>query len=207
MLYSSTINESVKETMTDEKVKDGVIAIGASAGGLNALQDLLKAIKKPLNAPMVIAIHSNERSILKEVLEIDCDLTIKSAQDRETIEKGVIYVAPGATHVFFKGDELSLSPVVRNSGFRPSIDALFMTLACAYRESAIGVILSGTMQDGMRGAQIIYDLGGQTIVQDPSEAMFPTMPKSIIVNDHPEAVLDAEKLGKWLHDNIGYLDT
>ncbi len=70
---------------------------------------------------------------------------------------------------------------------------------------AIGVVLSGTMADGMRGAQIIHDVGGKTIVQDPSDAQFPDMPQHVIRRDHPALIEAADELGNWLSDEIGTL--
>jgi two-component system CheB/CheR fusion protein len=78
-----------------------------------------------------------------------------------------------------------------------------MTLAAEYGDRAIAVVLSGALKDGMRGAQIIYDMGGQTIVQDPREAEHAGMPNSVIFDDHQETVLSAAKLGEWLGNLIG----
>jgi chemotaxis response regulator CheB len=181
-----------------------VIAIGASAGGLNALHDLLGEIPNDFAAPIVVAIHSLPFSRQVKVLNYNANAgqRICEAEDGTELENGVIYVIPGATHGLFSQGKLRLSKVVRDSGFRPSIDALFMTLAAEYRENAIAVVLSGALNDGMRGAQVIYDLGGQTIVQDPREADFAAMPRNVIRADHPTEVLLAQELGIWLREAI-----
>lgn len=82
-----------------------------------------------------------------------------------------------------------------------------MTLAAEYGENAVGVVLSGTMNDGMRGAQIIHDVGGQTIVQSPGDADYSSMPMQVIERDHPTKVGDAKALGAWLVEHIGLLET
>jgi two-component system chemotaxis response regulator CheB len=180
-----------------------IVAIGASAGGLPAVKELLAELPPDLNAPVVIAIHSEPASILRQALEFRSPLNIKTAEDGETLEKSTVYVVPGAKHAFFGGGQLRISSVVRDSGFRPSIDALFMTMAAEYGERAIGVILSGLLQDGMRGAQVVHDMGGRTIVQDPAEALHDSMPNSVIRSDHPKAILSATELGHWLTSVIG----
>jgi len=180
-----------------------VVAIGASAGGLSAIKELLAELPPHLDAPIVIAVHSEPASQLKEALQIRSPLNIKSAEDGEMLESGVVYVVPGAKHAFFRNGGLQLSTVVRDSGFRPSIDALFMSLAAEYGERAVAVVLSGLLKDGMRGAQVIYDMGGRTIVQDPRDADYSSMPHSVIRNDHPNAVLTASELGVWLASQIG----
>lgn len=180
-----------------------VVAIGASAGGLSALQDLLAELPQNLSAPIVIAVHSEPASILLETLKLRSSLNIKKVEDGEPLENGVVYIVPGATHAFFRGGCLRLSSLVRDSGFRPSIDALFMTLAAEYGDRAIAVVLSGLLKDGMRGAQVIYDMGGRTIVQDPEEAKYASMPEAVIRSDHPRAVRSASELGIWLSSVIG----
>lgn len=180
-----------------------VVAIGASAGGVTAIIDLLATLPERLDAPVVIAVHSEPASLLKEALQFKSSLNIKSAEDGEMLQSGVIYVVPGAKHAFFRNGDLQLSSVVRDSGFRPSIDALFMSMAAEYGERAIAVVLSGLLKDGMRGAQVIYDMGGRTIVQDPKDAEYASMPQSVIRSDHPNAILTASDLGTWLASQIG----
>lgn len=186
--------------------RDYVVAIGGSMGGLNALIELFDSFPSYLDAPVVVALHSNEQSKLADVLQTKSDLSIIEATDGQALEKGFIYIAPPARHVFFKEGSLRVSEIVRDSGFRPSIDAMFMSMALEYERAAIGVVLSGTMTDGMRGAQVIYDMGGRTIVQDPTEAKQASMPKSVIRHDHPQAILRASELGQWLEDLIGQTD-
>ena len=179
-----------------------VIAIGASAGGLQPLRDLLEVLPNDFDAPIVVAIHSAPNSFLTEVLQFaeGSGMKVRKVEDGDTLQNGVVHVVPGAKHAFVQNARLRLSGVVRDSGYRPSIDALFMTLASSHGENAVAVVLSGLMNDGMRGAQVIYDMGGTTIVQDPKDAEFAEMPKNVIRADHPRKVLAAEDLGHWLKD-------
>jgi len=177
-----------------------IIVIGCSAGGLEALVDLLSEIPATFSYPIVVASHSGPDSQLGPLLQLkdDIKISIKIAVDGERLVGQTAFLLPGAIHGLVIGDSLRLSPLVRESGFRPSIDALFMTAAANYQENTIGVVLSGTLKDGMRGAQVIYDMGGITIVQDPDEAHHASMPQSVINADHPHKILEASELGKWL---------
>ncbi len=180
-----------------------VVAIGASAGGLLAIKDLISELPSGFAAPIVIGVHSEPSSKLTEALKQGSSLNIKKIEDGETLLPGQIYIVPGAMHALFKNGAVHLSEVVRDSGFRPSIDAMFMTLASEYGERGIAVVLSGMMKDGMRGAQVLYDMGGQTIVQDPREAAHSGMPNSVIYYDHPETIRSAAQLGVWLRELVG----
>ena len=174
--------------------------IGSSAGGLSALIGLLRELPADHPAPIVIAAHGGPDSHLHEALSLSRGivLPILQATDDMPLEGGAAYVLPGATHGLVVGRRLHLSPPVRGSRFRPSIDALFMTAAASYGGGAVAVVLSGTMDDGMRGAQVIYDLGGVTIVQDPDDAERAEMPQNVIAADHPREILPAPALGRWL---------
>ncbi|WP_299968175.1 chemotaxis protein CheB [uncultured Roseobacter sp.] len=189
--------------MSTTPTRSHVVAIGASAGGLDAIRTLIAELPEGLAAPIVIAVHSAPDSRLTEILKTRSALNIKRAEDDERLNNGWIYIVPGATHAFFRGGDLRLSKTVKNSGFRPSIDALFMTLAAEHGDRAIAVVLSGNMNDGMRGAQVIYDMGGMTVVQSPDEAGFSNMPSNVIAADHPKEIMTARDLGRWLRDKIG----
>jgi two-component system chemotaxis response regulator CheB len=183
-----------------------VIAVGASAGGLDALRALLRELPKGFDAPIVVAIHSQPESQLARVLDFDAargGMQVRIVQDGDALQPGIVHVLPGATHGFFRHGGIRLSQTVRNSGFRPSVDALFMSLASEYGSDGIAVVLSGTLNDGMRGAQVIYDMGGITLVQDPSDAHHAGMPQNVINADHPSEVLSATELGVWLRKAIG----
>lgn len=190
-------------TSGERNGKHFVVAVGASAGGIEAIRDMIAELPGDLDAPVVIAMHSEPGAKLANVLKFRSSLDIRTAQNGDVLECGTIYVVPGATHAFFRNGRLRLSEIVTDSGFRPSIDALFMTLAAEYGNRGIAVVLSGMLQDGMRGAQVVYDMGGRTVVQDPDEAGEESMPQSVIRNDHPSAVRTAAELGEWLNWTVG----
>lgn len=181
-----------------------IVVIGCSVGGLEALIDLLSEIPASYEHPIVIASHSGPESYLLPALQMKAGIkiSVREAVDGEELVGQSVYVLPGATHGLVIGGTLRLSRLVRESGYRPSIDALFMTAAAEYQKNTIGVVLSGTLSDGMRGAQIIHDMGGITIVQDPEEASRASMPQSVINADHPRQILEATELGKWLAKTV-----
>lgn len=180
-----------------------IVAIGGSAGGLQAVKELLAELPRNLDAPVVIALHGSAESNLTTVLGFKSDLNIQLLEPDVPLARGVIYIVPGARHALFRGNAMHLSDEVTDSGFRPSIDALFMTLAAQHGKRAIGVVLSGMLKDGMRGAQVIYDMGGRTIVQNPTDAIYKSMPEAVITADHPQAILTAADLGAWLVKEVG----
>ena len=175
-----------------------VVAIGGSAGALDAMIELLAEVPAGLPVPIVLALHSMPDARLIRPLELKLPHDMHEITEGETLRPGHLHVAPAARHVFFRNDTLHLSDPVEDSGFRPSIDALFMTLATTWGDRAIGVVLSGLLQDGMRGAQVLYDLGGRTLVQDPDYADYDEMPLAVIRNDHPDRILPAADLGRWI---------
>jgi len=197
------MSDRTADPRTETKEWRFIVAIGASAGGLTAIEELLAELPGNLNAPVVVASHSMPESKLRQALQFRSTLNIKRVEDGERLEHSTVYVVPGAKHAFFRNGCLYLSDVVEDSGFRPSIDALFMTMAAEYGDRAIAVVLSGLLEDGMRGAQIIHDMGGRTIVQHPDDAAHPSMPASIIRHDHPIAIRTASELGTWLHSEVG----
>ena len=180
-----------------------IVVVGCSAGGLKALIEMLSEIPPTFPIPIVIASHGGPGARLLEALQSkkQIGLPVLHAEDGAALVGPSIFVLPGATHGLVVGNTLQLSPLVHDSGFRPSIDALFMTAAASYQSDAIAVVLSGTMSDGMRGAQVIYDMGGFTLVQDPDDADRAQMPQSVINADHPRQILPAADLGKWLTES------
>jgi len=186
-------------------VSGKIVVIGASAGGIEPIREVLAELPTNFAAPVIVAVHSGPESALRSALDLVSSIDIEICDARSGVEPkpGVVYVVPGAKHALLSHGKLQLSELVHNSGFRPSIDALFITTATEYRENAIAVVLSGTLNDGMRGAQVLYDLGGITLVQDPEDAKFASMPQNVVRSDHPVEIITARQIGKWLVEYVG----
>ncbi len=159
------------------------IVIGTSAGGLHALLALIEDLPKDYGLPIIVVQHrsKDQKHLLEDVLQQRCKIKIKQVDEKEHIEKGIVYIAPPDYHLFIERDHtfsLSSDPLVSYS--RPSIDVLFESAAHVYRTSLIGILLTGANSDGSAGLAAIKKYGGLTVAQSPAEALFPYMPQSAI---------------------------
>ncbi len=159
-----------------------LIVIGASAGGVQAVRSLLAGLPRDLSAAVVVAIHSGARgkSHLATVLGARSTLPAEFARDDEPLRPGQVYVAPPGHDVFVLRDHLHVVRCPTPSQFRPSIDALFISAAASYGPRVIGVVLSGTLDDGVVGMTAIKRGGGLAVVQQLADAQFPDMPQHVM---------------------------
>lgn len=158
------------------------IVIGASAGGVQALSELVTELPQNLPAAGFIVLHipSNAPSYLPNILARQSQLPVAHARDGEQIELGRIYVAPPDQHLLIEDRHVKLVHGPKENLHRPSIDALFRSAARWAGPRVIGVVLTGAREDGRVGMRAIKQRGGVTIVQDPLEAAFPSMPLSVM---------------------------
>ena len=160
----------------------GIVAVGCSAGGVEALLKLLPSLKKDFPLPVAVVIHqaSDSVSILPRLFTDRCELVVKEAEDKEFLSKGTIYFAPPGYHLLYESDysfSLSVEDPVYFS--RPSIDVFFESVAAGTGPS-IGVILTGANSDGASGIRQIAAAGGFAFVQDPRDAAQAGMPTAAI---------------------------
>jgi two-component system chemotaxis response regulator CheB len=177
------------------------VVIGVSAGGLAALSGILKGLPGDFPLPLIVIQHrsKDERTLLEEVLQAKCVISIKQADEKERIESGVAYFAPADYHLLIERDRsfsLTCDDPVNFS--RPSIDLLFETASEVYRNKLIGVILTGASRDGAAGIQAIKERGGLTIAQDPANAFFPDMPRAAIDTGSVQYVFTTEEIKDFL---------
>jgi two-component system, chemotaxis family, protein-glutamate methylesterase/glutaminase len=167
-----------------------VIALAASAGGLQALREVLGALPADLRAALVIVQHldPNHVSMLAEILSRDTKLKVRQAAEGDRLRPSTAFIAPPDCHLLLNTDTtLSLSHTKLVHFVRPSADLLFESVAASCGDAAIAVVLSGTGQDGAMGVRAIKKMGGTVIVQDPAEAAFRGMPEATLntgVVDH-----------------------
>jgi two-component system, chemotaxis family, protein-glutamate methylesterase/glutaminase len=154
-----------------------IIVVGASAGGVKALCALVKALPAPSPVPVYIVLHTGAESIIDEILTTCDSHNVRFIEDGEQIEKG-IYVAHPRRHLVVNAKTLGVSVLgaPKREHWIPSIDELFESVAKSHGSQSIGVILSGTMHDGVAGLLAIRKAGGTTIAQEPEEAQSPEMP-------------------------------
>ena len=155
-----------------------IAVIGTSWGGLAALHQILGALPSSFHLPIVVVQHRHKDSgqLLPRVLQDDTRLNVCEVEDKTPIVGGSIYIAPANYHVLVERGHLSLSTEEPVAFSRPSIDVTFISAADAYREGAVGVVLTGANSDGARGLKRIADRGGLAVVQRPDTAESPVMP-------------------------------
>jgi len=159
------------------------IAIGCSAGGLDALKVLLGGLDPRLTQTALVCCHSGSDTVelLCEVLQRSSTLPVIEAAERRPVQASTVHLAPGGYHLLVEKDRhfaLSVDPRVQYA--RPSIDVMFCSAAEVWHEKLIGVVLTGGNADGASGLQRIRELGGIAIVQSPSNAEMPTMPQAAL---------------------------
>lgn len=160
-----------------------IVVIGASTGGVEALLRLVKALPSNLPVPVFIVLHvGSHKSELPWLLERQGGLPAGHPNDGDAIEAGHIYVAPPDHHMVIQRGRISLTKGPRENWARPAIDPLFRSAADVYGSGVIGVILTGALNDGTAGLYQVQQAGGTTIVQDPVDAVNPSMPESALAH-------------------------
>jgi two-component system chemotaxis response regulator CheB len=177
------------------------IVIGVSSGGMNAMKVMFSLIPKEFNTPIIIVQHisSQSENLWIRLLNDKSNLYIKEADEKESIEHGKVYIAPPNYHLLIERNKtFSLTVDERVNFARPSIDVLFESAAEAYKNKLIGVILTGSNNDGTNGLKRIKEYGGLTIVQDPATAESNYMPASAIAAMQMDYILTLENIIKLL---------
>jgi two-component system, chemotaxis family, protein-glutamate methylesterase/glutaminase len=174
--------------------------MGCSAGGVEALKEVVSRLPVDLPAPVFVVLHIPPfvSSTLPAILSKAGPLTAVHPRDGVKIENGYIYVAPPDHHLLIEGDYIAVKKGPKENRFRPSIDALFRSAAYSYGSSAIGVILSGALDDGTSGLWSIKRLGGMTIVQEPNDARFESMPRSALDYVEVDHIFPSSEIGALL---------
>ena len=174
-----------------------IIVVGASAGGLEPVLQLAEQLPAGLEASVFVVIHfpPEGTSVLPRLLNRHGTLTAIHPTDGQRIEHGHIYVAPPDRHMIVSGNRVDLVRGPQENGYRPSIDVLMRSAARQFGQRVIGVVLSGTLDDGTAGLLYIKRHGGVAIAQDPGEAMYPGMPRSAIDNVAVDHVLSVREMG------------
>jgi two-component system chemotaxis response regulator CheB len=179
----------------------GIIVIGASAGGLDAVSLLLAQLPGDLALPVAIAQHrapaAPTEGDIAGIWQRATPLRVADAEDKEPIEAGRVYVAPADYHLLVESREifaLSTDPPVLWA--RPSIDVLFESAADVFGDGVIGVVLTGASADGAAGLKTIRDRGGCALVQEPGTAESGVMPRAAIAATAVNHVLPLPDLGR-----------
>lgn len=179
-----------------------VVAVGASAGGLHALDTVLGPIPSSFPSSILVVQHldPHHKSMMGDLLGRHTKLQVKQAEHGELILPGVVYIAPPDEHLLAGPGKVQLahSQLVHYS--RPSIDLMFESVAGTYGSRSIGVVLSGSNRDGAAGIRAIHEAGGITLVENPEEADFKTMPQAAIGTGCVDQVVRLTEIGALLSD-------
>lgn len=177
-----------------------LVVIGASAGGVETLKRVVAGLPADLAATVCIVLHlaPSSPSALPRILARAGSMPCRAAVDGEALEPGQILVAPPDRHLIIEDSRVRLTVGPRENGHRPAIDALFRSASAARDGRVIGVVLSGTRDDGSAGLAVIKAGGGAAVVQDPKEAMYAGMPRSALASVEVDAVVSSEKVAEVL---------
>lgn len=159
------------------------VVIGASAGAVQALSQILPHLPGNFPLPIFVVVHVPPRrdNALVQLLAAKCALQVKEAEDKEMVLGGMIYMAPANYHLLVEADgTIALSSEEPVNHSRPAIDVLFETAADAYGTGLAGIVLTGANHDGAAGLSCVAAHGGLAIVQDPATAEIATMPEAAI---------------------------
>lgn len=159
------------------------VAIGASAGAVQALQAILPRLPADYPLPVLVVVHvpSDRANMLVPLLAARCEMTVREAEDKEPVAPGVIYFAPSDYHLLVENDaSLALSTDEWVNFSRPSIDVLFESAADAYGSALAAVVLTGANHDGAAGLRAVVEAGGVAIVEDPAGAYATAMPEAAL---------------------------
>ena len=210
------VHEFVRATVEPDNIVDGalpmakatrasmsthdIIAIGGSTGSIPVLRQICADLASDLPASVFVVVHVGARghNLLGKILDDSGPLVAATAQDGEAIERGRIYVAPADFHLFVSERVIRLGRGPRENMTRPAVDPLLRSAAVAHGPRAIGVVLSGELNDGSAGLAAIKQCGGLTVVQNPSDAECPDMPASALRCCRIDHMATAATLGALL---------
>lgn len=174
-----------------------VVAVGASAGGVEALRALVAGLPADYPGSVLVVLHvpRDSPSALPRILSRSGPLPATSAVDGEELLSGHIYVAPSDHHLLVLDGRIRLTRGPSENGHRPAVDPLFRSVARAFGPRAVGVVLSGARDDGAAGLTSIAGRGGTTVVQDPDDALYPWMPRAAMSHVTPDHIVPVAKMG------------
>jgi two-component system chemotaxis response regulator CheB len=184
--------------INQERFVRDFIAIGASAGGVMVLIELLQLLPRDLPAAVTIVLHRSpyHETKLPEVLGRRAGLTVIEPIDGAPVERNVVYVAPRDQHMMMYDGVVRHDRGPKQHRTRPAIDPLFRSAAATYGRRVVGILLSGMGGDGVTGLIDIKHAGGISLVQSPREAQFPTMPSRAIKEDDVDGALTVAEMAE-----------
>lgn len=182
--------------------KCGALFIGGSAGSLEVLLKVLPDLKENIEFAIVIVLHrkSGTDEILTELLSSRTHIPVKEIEEKDKVEPGIIYLAPSDYHLLLERNAtFSLDHSEKVNYSRPSIDVAFESAADLYKDSLVGMLLSGANADGVAGLLKIKKFGGRVIIQDPDSALISFMPAQAGLYVDYDEMLQVEEIADWIN--------
>jgi two-component system chemotaxis response regulator CheB len=179
------------------------VVIGGSAGSFQGVVKILSQLPKGFPLPIIMALHrlKHVRNGFVEALSIKSVVQVTEPNDKETIKKGSVYLAPANYHMSVElGNNFALSTEEMVNNSRPAIDITLSSCAFVYKEKLLGILLSGANRDGALGMKHIHERGGTTIVQEPTECMIDTMPKAALSITKIDHVMKIDEIVETLKE-------
>ena len=211
MLIDCLARDPFYDNVASDAAGKKIIAIGASAGGIDPLRTLLSTLSNDINASILIVLHlsPNHETVLDEILERDTGLTVKLADNDDVLLPGIVYLIPPNKNLEVLAGKIRITNQHRNSSeSNPSnkipfpIDILFENLAKEYGRKVIGVLLSGSGTDGTHGAIRLQEEGAIVIAQDPNTADFENLPQSAIKSSAVNRILRPEQMAETIENIV-----
>jgi two-component system chemotaxis response regulator CheB len=183
-----------------EKIVRDVVVVGASAGGIRAVIEILSRLPGDLPAFIGVVIHrgADSTATWADVVGMKTNLRVVEPSHGDPLTRGFVYIAPADCHMTFEQGSIVLARGAKQHYTRPAVDPLFASAARAYGRRVVGVVLTGGGHDGMQGLLDVTTAGGLSIVQKPSEAEHASMPAYAIAHDHVRASLTVDEIGDAL---------
>src|SRR3954452_25264552 len=181
-------------------VTKDIVVVGASAGGMQALEHLVAGLAADLPGAVFVVLHlaPGLRSVLPQVLNRAGPLRAEFPADGDPVKPGRIYVAPNDHHLLLERGYIRVTKGPKENRFRPAVDPLFRSAAYIYGPRTIGIVLSGALDDGSAGLWAIKLRGGTAIVQDPTDAMHRSMPLNALDNVQVDYTVPVAQMGALL---------
>ncbi len=188
-----------------DKSQFKAVVIGGSAGSFQVITKILAEISPAFELPIFMALHrlKHVRHGFVEALSIKSSKVIIEPEDKETIKRGIVYLAPANYHMNIElGNKISLSTEEMVNNSRPAIDLTFETASYVYKNKIIGIMLSGANRDGAWGMKKLKGRGGFAIVQDPKECIIDTMTTAVLNITNVDLVLKTDEIIKFLNNLV-----